>query len=51
MLSLSDKDLKEIKDWEVGKEYKVELTIKQTGKHERDGKFSGEFEVMKIKKQ
>lgn len=48
ILHLSSKDLKEIEDWEVGKEYKVELTIKQVSKHEDGKEMRGEFEVTSI---
>lgn len=48
-LHLSSKDLKEVKDWEVGEEYKVELTIKQKSKREHDGMMMGDFEVVSVK--
>lgn len=36
-LHLDDKDLKEIKDWSVGKTYRLVVTAKMTGMHESDG--------------
>ena len=31
-LSLSEKDLPEIKEWDIGKNYKLEISITMTGK-------------------
>jgi hypothetical protein len=46
---LSSKDLKEIKDWEVGKNYKVVLEIKQKSKSEdADKAISASFDIIKI---
>lgn len=52
-IHLSDKDLPELKSWEVGKIYKVTVEMEQTGMniHEHDGKrrTNGTFEVKSIK--
>jgi len=52
-LTLSDKDLPEIKDWQVGQTYTVILTVKQTSlnQNEMDGQqnVSANFEVMSAK--
>lgn len=51
-VSLNTKVLPEVKNWKVGKEYKVELTIKMTGLHEEygdDKQLCGDFEVIDAK--
>lgn len=45
-LYLTSKDLKEIKDWKVGEEYDLIVSVKMTGAHQRqDGTLSGDFEI------
>jgi hypothetical protein len=48
-IHLSSKDLKEIKNWEVGKTYKVILEIKQKSMSEdADKTISASFDIIKI---
>lgn len=48
-LYLTDKDLKEIKDWKVGQEYDLIVSVKMTGSHQRDdGTISADFEVQDV---
>jgi len=49
---LSSKDLPEIKEWEVGKKYKIVLTVEQTGLNKRDyddGRLTADFKILKAK--
>ena len=50
---LSDKDLPELKRWDVGKSYKVIVEMEQTGKnineHGSTKRTNGTFEVKSIK--
>lgn len=52
-LYLTDKDLPELKDWETGKTYKLDITVKQVSKSERDtgnGKeMTGTFDITDVK--
>lgn len=51
-LYLTSKDLKEIKDWKVGQEYDLIVSVKMTGAHQReDGTVSGDFEVQDVMAQ
>lgn len=48
-LDLSSDEIPQIKDWEVGKSYKIVLEVKQTSKREdKDKKISACFEVRKV---
>lgn len=49
MISLSSKDLPEIKKWKVGKEYEIELKVKQKGMRDEDGVMRAEFEIVEAK--
>lgn len=47
---LSENLLKAVKDWETGREYKVELKVKQIGKHDDLGQpVEGRFEILSAK--
>lgn len=47
---LGEDMLEALKDWETGKTYRVELEIKQIGKHEDLGSpVEGRFEILKAK--
>ena len=52
-IHLDNKQLPEVKEWEVGEKYKIMLEVKQVDKSEReiDGKtvISGGFEILKAK--
>ena len=52
-LYLSDKDLPEVADWEVGHEYKLLVEVKQTSKsineYEGKKKMTATFEIAKVK--
>ena len=43
---LSEKEVPDIKNWEIGKEYEVKLKLKQMSKSEDDMGVSGNFEVV-----
>ena len=48
-LDLSSDEVKEVKNWEVGKSYKLSLEVKMTQKREdKDKKISACFEVRKV---
>ena len=48
-LSLSDTELPQVKDWKVGKKYRLEVEVEQTGLHEfKEGK-RGEFVVRRVR--
>lgn len=48
-LDLSSDEIKEIKNWEVGKSYKIVLEVRQVSKREdKDKKISACFEVRKV---
>lgn len=48
-LDLSSDEIKEIKNWEVGKNYKIVLEVRQVSKREdKDKKISACFEVRKV---
>ena len=48
-LDLSSDEIKEIKNWEVGKSYKVVLELRQISKREdKDKKISACFEVREV---
>ena len=43
-------DIKEIKDWEIGKDYKIELQVTMRKKADEEGKpVSASFEINKVK--
>ncbi len=50
--SLDTSDLKDIKNWKVGKEYDLEMKVKMVGAHAADEEgnrdFTGEFEVLEV---
>jgi hypothetical protein len=52
MLYLTDKDLPDLDDWEAGKTYNLEVTVKLMSKSERStsgGKeMSGSFDITKV---
>lgn len=55
-IHLDETNLPDMKNWEVGKEYKILLTVRQTSKNEhedyqdkKDTHVSGGFEVLKVK--
>ena len=49
---ISSSDLPEVKDWEVGQNYEINLLVKQVGKREDDdGKISGDFDIIAIKSE
>lgn len=52
-LHLSSEELKEIKDWEVGETYMINLTVKKTHKNEHetdDGvEYNATFEILNAK--
>lgn len=49
-IHLNQKQLPEIKDWEVGKNYEIALKVRQTSKREDDDKkISGSFDIVGIK--
>lgn len=46
-LSLTSKDLPDLKKWKVGKEYDIELHVRQKGMHEMSGgEVRADFEIM-----
>ena len=48
-LSLGSDDLKEVKSWDVGKTYDLEVTVKMISKHlGSDGETNGMFEVQDV---
>ena len=48
--SLSENNLKDIKDWKVGKKYEVDVTIKMTSKMEEYGMpTEAYFEILSVK--
>jgi hypothetical protein len=47
-LSLSTKDLPAVKDWKIGQTYKLEVEVKMTGANQYEGKFSANFDVLKV---
>lgn len=53
--SLSEKDLPELKDWEVGKKYNLEIEVEQIGKEKNSymtdnkNEIMGRFKIVKIK--
>jgi len=48
-LDLSSDEIKEIENWEVGKNYKIVLEVRQVSKREdKDKKISACFEVRKV---
>lgn len=47
-ITLDEKTLPAVRDWEVGGKYDIMLTVKQVGKHEMEGSMlDGTFEVIK----
>lgn len=48
-IHLTEKDLPGLKHYDVGDTYYAVYTCKMVGKHEDGGKYSGDFEVIKIK--
>jgi len=48
-IHLTEKDLPAVKDYDVGDTYYALYQCKMVGKHEDNGKYSGEFEVISIK--
>ena len=47
---ISSKELPEIKNWEVGRKYRILLETRQVGKREDEEGISGDFEIRKIAK-
>ena len=53
--SISEKDLSEVKDWEVGKKYNLSIEVEQIGKEkgsymtEDKNEIIGRFKITKIK--
>lgn len=48
-MNLSEDELKAVKKWVVGKNYKLAVDVKQTDKHiSEDNKFSAGFEILKV---
>ena len=51
-LNLSSDDLKEIKDWKIGKDYYLVIKVEQTNKNMRaegkDEKWSADFDIKQI---
>lgn len=48
-LSLSSRDLPVVKKWKVGKEYVLELHVRQKGMHEDGKDISANFEILSAK--
>ena len=50
---LSEKDFPEVKNWEVGSEYKLLVTVKQTSKsidqYDKKQQVSARFEIVNVK--
>ncbi len=45
---LTEKELPDIKDWEVGKKYGLELSVRQVSRHEDEkGGVEGSFAILK----
>lgn len=51
MFHITSKDLPEVKDWEVGKNYRIEMEVKQKSKseHDNDHGVMASFTIEKIK--
>lgn len=53
MLHLSDEDLPEIEEWDVGEEYKLEVVVKLRSKSERENEegesMDANFEIKKVR--
>lgn len=47
-ITLSVKDIPEIKDWKVGETYEVELTLKQVGVSNNEYENSASFEIRAV---
>ena len=51
-LEFDEKELPEIKEWKVGENYKLTVTVKQTDQRQsNDGTFSGSFLVTGVKSE
>ena len=50
MMSMDDKTMPDMKNWQVGKKYKMMMDVEQMGmRKDMDGKMHGEFKILKAK--